>query len=231
MGTRPRHSFAIKTCGHMANKLHRELDRLCQLASDPDNPSDHAINFALTAWHMTEWVWRMHFDGDKEIQDALARSGSHCHGFLVPRLVYYLGKWWWRGGWYPDYDIRVFRRERATWGGSDPHEQIFVNGKVRRLRHPLHHYSYRDITDHIKRINHFTTVSSGELKGLGKRWRWTDSLCRPAARFFYSYVWKRGFLEGFPGFFVAVTAAVYVFLRYAKLRELELKDQKEGGCR
>jgi hypothetical protein len=41
---------------------------------------------------------------------------------------------------------------------------------------------------------------------------------------------KRGFLEGFPGLFIAVTAAVYVFLRYAKLRELELKDQKEGGC-
>ena len=184
-----------------------------------------------------EWVFLVDADERvppelrQEIQDALVRSGSHCHGFSVPRLVYYLGKWWWRGGWYPDYDIRVFRRDRATWGGSDPHEQISVNGKVRRLRHPLHHYSYRDITDHIKRINHFTTVSSGELKGLGKRWRWTDSLCRPAARFFYSYVWKRGFLEGFPGFFLAVTAAVYVFLRYAKLRELELKDQKEGGCR
>jgi glycosyltransferase involved in cell wall biosynthesis len=183
-----------------------------------------------------EWVFlvdadeRVPSDLREEARDALNRSDSRTDAFSVPRLVYHLGKWWWRGGWYPDYDVRIFRRDRATWAGSDPHEQILVNGKVRRLRHPLHHYSYRDIADHIKRINHFTTVSAGELKGLGRRWRWTDSLFRPAARFFYSYVWKRGFLEGFPGFFIAVTAAVYVFLRYAKLRELELKDQKEGGC-
>jgi len=50
-----------------------------------------------------------------------------------------------------------------------------------------------------------------------------DNLCRPAFRFFRFYLWKRGFLEGFPGFFVAVTAAVYVFLKYAKLRERELR--------
>ena len=76
MGTQPRHSFAIKTCSQMAQKLHRELGRLGLQASDPDNPSDHAINFALTAWLMTEWVWRMHFDGDRAIQDALVPMAS-----------------------------------------------------------------------------------------------------------------------------------------------------------
>ncbi|MFQ5540473.1 MAG: glycosyltransferase family 2 protein, partial [Candidatus Binatia bacterium] len=105
---------------------------------------------------------------------------------------------------------------------------IFIDGKVRRLRHPLHHFSYRDITDHLGRINHFTAVSSKELRGQGRRWGWTD-MCRPVLRFFHSYVWKRGFLEGFPGFFIAATAAIYVFLKYAKLRELELREQREGG--
>ena len=175
-----------------------------------------------------DWVFLVDADErvpaelQEEVKDALARFGARCAAFSVSRLVYYLGKWWWRGGWYPDYDIRIFRREGATWGGLEPHERLLVDGRVRKLKHPLHHRSYRDITDHFKRINHFTTLSSKELQSQRKRWRWADSLMRHALRFFYSYFWKWGLLEGFPGFFVAATAAIYVFLKYAKLRELEL---------
>ena len=99
---------------------------------------------------------------------------------------FYLGRWWWRGGWYPDYDIRLFRRDRATWGGTDPHEKILVNGKVRRLRNPLYHFSYHDIEDHVQRINRFTSISSRELFHEQKRWRLRDALLRPAFRFFRS---------------------------------------------
>ncbi|MFQ5849118.1 MAG: glycosyltransferase family 2 protein [Candidatus Binatia bacterium] len=182
-----------------------------------------------------EWVFLVDADERvpaelrEEIQEALSCFGDRFAAFSVPRLVYYLDRWWWRGGWYPDYDIRVFRRDWASWGGVDPHEQILVDGKVRRLKHPLHHFSYRDISDHLKRINCFTTVSSEELKGKGERWQWMDNLCRPAFRFFRSYALKRGFFEGLPGFFLAATAAIYVFLKYAKLRELELMEQEERG--
>lgn len=178
-----------------------------------------------------EWVFLVDSDEQvpqelrEEIQEALRRCNSQVAAFSVPRLVHYLGRWWWRGGWYPDYDIRIFRGELARWGGSDPHEKVFVEGKVRRLKHPLYHFSYRDIADHWKRINRFTTISSGEMRAERKRWRWADNLFRPPFRFFRSYVWKRGMLEGFPGFFIAATAAVYVFLKYAKLRELELKEK------
>ena len=161
-----------------------------------------------------------------EIQQAMDRDGARYAGYAVPRLVFYLGRWWRRGGWYPDYDIRLFRRERATWGGSDPHEKILVEGEVRRLRSPLHHFSYRNIDDHIERINRFTSISAAELRKQGGNWRWTDALLRPPFRFFKSYVLKRGFMEGFAGFYVAVTGAVYVFLKYAKLWELEIEEKK-----
>ena len=164
-----------------------------------------------------------------EIRAALANSAGDCAGFTLPRVVFYLRRWWWRGGWYPDYDVRLFRRDRATWGGSDPHEKILVDGKVRRLRHPLHHFSYRNIDDHIQRINRFTSISAGELRKQGARWRLADALFRPAFRFFRSYVLKRGFMEGFAGSYVAVTAAIYVFLKYAKLWELELEEKKDVG--
>jgi glycosyltransferase involved in cell wall biosynthesis len=164
-----------------------------------------------------------------EIENALVQDNGRYAGYAVPRLVHYLDRWWRRGGWYPDYDVRLFRRERATWGGSEPHEKILVDGAVRRLRYPLHHYSYRNIEDHLQRINRFTSISSRESKKQGRRWRLSDALLRPAARFFHSYVLKRGFIEGFAGFYVAVTAAVYVFLKYAKLWELELEEKKRLG--
>lgn len=163
----------------------------------------------------------------EEIQQALSRDRNHYDGYAMPRLVFYLGRWWRRGGWYPDYKVRLFRRDRASWGGAEPHDKIIVEGKVRRLRSPIYHFSYRDMDDHVQRINRFTTLSSRELKRAGGRWRLIAALARPAARFFHSYVLERGFLEGFAGFYVALTAAVYVFLKYAKLWELELEENSK----
>src|SRR6185369_6361484 len=74
-----------------------------------------------------EWVFLVDSDEEvsaelrEEIQDALHYRGEVTDAFAVPRLVYYLGRWWRRGGWYPDYDIRIFRGDRARWGGVDPH--------------------------------------------------------------------------------------------------------------
>jgi len=181
--------------------------------------------------------WVLMIDSDEEvtpelqneIREQLAGAGTLCSGFLLPRLMFYLNRWWRRGGWYPDYDVRLFRRDCAKWGGIDPHEKIIVDGPVRRLQNPLHHFSYRDIADHVQRINRFTSISSRELHTQGERWHLTDALLRPAFRFCRCYFLKRGFMEGFAGFHVAVTAAVYVFLKYAKLWELELEEKKEVG--
>src|SRR5207245_706658 len=79
-------------------------------------------------------------------------------GFAVPRLVAYLGRWWYRGGWYPRPIVRLVRRSATRWGGTDPHERAEVTGDVRSLRAPIIHYTYRDISDHLRSINRLTTV-------------------------------------------------------------------------
>jgi glycosyltransferase involved in cell wall biosynthesis len=180
-----------------------------------------------------EWVFLVDADEEvpsklrEEIQESLQHFGDRYAAFSLPRLVYYLGRWWRRGGWYPDRKIRLFRHDRAAWGGVDPHEKILVRGPVRRLKTPLHHFSYRDTADHLERINHFTTVSARELRERRKRWSRIQNVLAPAGRFLHFFFWKRGFLDGFLGFFLAMTAAVYVFLKYAKLRELELAERGE----
>ena len=107
------------------------------------------------------------------------------------------------------------------------HPELQVHGSVRRLRSPLYHFSYRNVADHINRVNSLTTISSAEMARHKRKWHWTDAIFRPVARFLRFYIFKKGFLEGFPGLFVAITAAYYVFLKYAKLRELELKREDE----
>jgi glycosyltransferase involved in cell wall biosynthesis len=179
--------------------------------------------FALSqATH--EWV--LNVDADEEVSPELRhemlavlhRNHPDVDGYFMPRLVYYLGRWWWRG-WYPGLRLRLFRKAKVRWGGVDPHEKVLLQGQADRLRGDLYHYTYDDIHDHLRALNGLTEVASRELALRRKQVRLADLLLRPLWRFLRFYVVKGGFREGVPGFFVAVTSAFYVFLKYAKLWE------------
>jgi len=178
--------------------------------------------FAL-AQVRTPWV--LNLDADERVSPALRSEAEsvlcdpRADGYYVPRLVYYLGRWWWRGGWYPDYRLRLFRRDHAVWGGMDPHEKVVLRGRTVRLRGPLLHFTYRDTAAHLATINAFTGVAVRELRLRGRKASLLDMIVRPAWRFVRFYVVRRGFLEGIAGLFASQTAAFYVFTKYAKLWE------------
>ena len=179
-----------------------------------------------------EWV--LNLDADErvspelrsEILEQLADGAPGIDGFYVPRLVHYLGRWWYRGGWYPDYRLRLFRREKAIWGGVNPHEKVLVAGKTRRLSGSLLHFTYADVSQHLMTVNRLTDISAIEAL---KRDRVSGArlITRPAWRVFRSLVMNRGIMEGWPGVFVAATAGFYVFLKYAKA--LELRKSVRAG--
>jgi len=155
-----------------------------------------------------------------EIRSALVSVGADVDGFAVPRLVPYLGRWWYRGGWYPRPKVRLVRRARAAWGGVDPHHRLEVSGRVRRLRSPILHYTYPDVAGHLRSVARLTAVAAAQVPpgrpvGLGRL------LGEPAWRFVRFALIRRGILEGVPGLFVAATDAFYVFLRWARLWERE----------
>ena len=180
-----------------------------------------------------EWV--LNVDADEEVspelrQEILAvlhQNHPAVDGFYVPRLVYYLGRWWWRG-WYPGYRLRLFRKAKVRWGGVDPHEKVLLRGQADRLRGPLYHYTYDDISDHMRALNGLTEVSSRELALRGKRTRYSDLLLRPLWRFLRFYLVSGGFRDGIPGLFVAATSAFYVFLKYAKLWERTTRSHSDA---
>ncbi len=183
-------------------------------------------NFALD--HATH-DWVVCLDADEEltpeavrsIQDAVASDDGTVAGYRLDRITYFLGVWHDRGEWSDDWQLRVFRRSRGHWTGRDPHDRVELDGKAPPLSGQLHHYNYRDLSDHLQTIDRFSARMAREMCDEGAHFRIRDLLFRPLGRFFKGYVLRRGFQKGLPGFLVSVSTAYYVFMKYAKLWELE----------
>ena len=154
------------------------------------------------------------------IQRVVAAGGEAAtSGYELDRLTWYLGRWIRHGDFYPDWTLRLFRRDAFQWAGANPHGRIEVAGTVARLSGELEHYSYRDVADHFDRVQRWSDQAAAALAERGRRAGWVDLVLRPIWRAFRSYVVKRGFLDGVPGLVVACANGLYVFLKYAKLWE------------
>jgi glycosyltransferase involved in cell wall biosynthesis len=178
-----------------------------------------------------EWV--VFLDADEEISPELASEmlqrirddNGACNGYIAHRRNYYLGRWIMHGGWVPDCEVRLFRKSRGAFAGG-LHAKVEVEGKVGELKHYYHHYNYRDIADQIDTINRYSKTAAQDMQREGRRFSYLDLLLRPPLRFIKEYLFKRGFLDGMPGLVIAVSTMYYVFVKYARLWELERFEQE-----
>ena len=183
-----------------------------------------------------EWV--LSLDGDEvlseelaaEMQRELEAHHQSTDGFEMPRMTRYLGRWIRHGSWYPDRKLRLWRKKLGRWGGENPHDRVELDTeRLRRLRHPILHYSYRDISHHVGTIDSFTTIVADEWHRKGKRPSAVAMIVKPIAKFFEVYLIKRGFLDGVAGLMIAIHTSYYIFLKHAKLRELARPDEGDKG--
>jgi glycosyltransferase involved in cell wall biosynthesis len=171
--------------------------------------------------------WVISLDADErctpelhaEIVKELERADPSLAGFEVRRHVKYLGVWINHSGWYPDWKLRVVRRGKARWGGVDPHDKLLPDGPVKRIAADIHHFTYQDFAHHIRIINHFSDVVAHEYVKAGRKPSIFQAIFHPPWKFLEVYLFRLGFLDGFPGFVVAVGSAFYIFARYVKLWE------------
>jgi glycosyltransferase involved in cell wall biosynthesis len=187
-------------------------------------------NYANTR---ASFPWILSLDADERISQELReeilkikKEEPECDGFLIPRQVYYLGKWIRHSGWYPDRKLRLFRKDKARWEGEFVHERLVVKGKIRKLRGSIHHFTYRNISEHLDRINKFSELGAQKLYAKRKKCRWHHLVFMPFFRFMKSFFWRAGFLDGYPGFIVSILNGYSIFLRYAKLREIWKKGER-----
>jgi glycosyltransferase involved in cell wall biosynthesis len=181
-------------------------------------------NYAL---EQARYEWVLSVDADEvvspqlkeSILSALQEDRGKYDGYRVNRHVFYLGRWI-NHCWYPEYKIRLFKKSRARWTGKNPHDTITLNGKYRDLHGDLEHYTYRNISHHLRTIDSFSSIGAQEKFDEGKSASLCDLIFNPLFRFLKLYVVKRGFLDGVPGFIIAVLGSYYCFLKYAKLWEM-----------
>jgi glycosyltransferase involved in cell wall biosynthesis len=172
--------------------------------------------------------WILSLDADERITPALAEevrsllaAEPPLRGYRVPRVTFHLGRWMRTTDFYPDYQTRLYDRRAARWRGKYVHESVSVDGQVGRLRHELEHYSYRDLRDHLDRINKYTSLAARQMHESGRRAGPLDLLVHPPAAFLRNYVLRRGFLDGGAGLTLSLVNAYSVFLKFAKLWELQ----------
>jgi (heptosyl)LPS beta-1,4-glucosyltransferase len=172
-----------------------------------------------------DWIFSL--DADERATPALADevkrvlSGTApMAAYRVPRVTFHLGRWIRTTDFYPDFQTRLYDRRVARWQGRFVHESVAADGPVGRLEHELEHYSYRDLADHLDRINHYTTLAARQMHERGRRASVVDLVVQGPAAFLRNYVLRRGFLDGAIGFTLSVVNSYAVFLKFAKLRQL-----------
>lgn len=180
--------------------------------------------------------WILALDADEAISPQLKKellllTGQELQlvqGFMIPRLTYYLGKWIRYGGWYPNLQIRFFHKDYGAFQGMLVHERVVLEGKIRQLKQPILHYSYRDISDHLKFIDRYSTLTAQEKYASGKKGSVLMAICEGIWKFFSMYIIRLGFLDGRVGIVVAILGAYYNFLKYIKLYELTIRKNKSS---
>jgi len=178
-------------------------------------------NFAASqASH--DWIFSL--DADERVSPALAAeiadlvaAGPRFSAYRVPRVSSYLGRWIRSTDWYPDYQVRLYDRRAASWGGEYVHESVRAAGEVGRLRGELLHLPYRDISHHLRTIDCYTELSARQMRDEGRRVTLAGLAFRPAGAFLRNYVLRRGFRQGGVGLIVSMLNSYYVFLKFARL--------------
>ena len=193
--------------------------------------SDQKNHAAALASH--DWV--LSIDADERVTPALAaeiRQTLHspaARGYRIPRVTWYLGRWIRTTDWYPDLQLRLYDRRAGRWNGRPVHESVALDGTPGQLRHELQHYAYRDISQHLATIDRYTTLAARQWHQDGRRTSALGALAHARAAFVRNYILRRGFADGGAGLLVSGLNSYYVFLKFAKLWELQAGRGRTTG--
>jgi len=175
--------------------------------------------------------WVLILDADEritpELREEITRAiqDTGYDGFSMPRRNYFLGKWIKHSGWWPDSTLRLFRKERGGLEDREVHEKVVVNGRVGQLNAPLEHYTYRTISEYVRKMEVYSSLAAKEIRKRGQPGIFS-LVAKPFFTFFKMYVLRLGFLDGVHGLVLAVLYGYYTFLKYARAWE---QHEKKGN--
>lgn len=168
----------------------------------------------------------------QEIEAILANPGTVMPvGYRIPRVNYLWGKPVYHGGYYPDYQVRLFKRDQGRYQPRQVHAHVLLDGECGTLQSPLTHYAHRSLDQTLSNLLIRMTTWEAEYRVEAARQAgrkltqnlWLNLTFRPIAAFFLRYVRQQGFRDGYRGLILSLIWAMYVGITYMKIWEMELK--------
>lgn len=210
------------------------IDRTVQIAQEfrakiikTDNPPNFHIN-KNKAIDAALGNWILQLDADEVVSKELASEiekvtikGSQVNGFWIPRKNFFLSRFLTKGGQYPDYTLRLYRKGKGRLPGKDVHEQAKVDGRVEYLKNPILHLRDKNFSIYLERFNRYTDLLAQQLENSNLKYNPFSfvnyMLIKPFFWFIKSYVRHRGYVDGFPGFIFALFSSLRFPVAYFKL--------------
>lgn len=168
-----------------------------------------------------DWVFSL--DADERITPELAReiqqlfrSAPSHDVYTVPRRNYLGRRWIRHGGWYPSRQVKLFKRSVFRWEETTVHPRAISDRPSAHLSGDLIHFSYRDLTDFVQKLNRQTTLEAEKWVQDGRKMPAGKALWRAVDRFWRAYIGKKGHRDGTLGFIAAGLGGAYQLISYAK---------------
>lgn len=174
----------------------------------------------------TRYEWILMIDSDERVGTALAGEiraavdGNQPHlAYALPRRTWAFGRYLHHGGWWPDPVVRLYHREQGHYAAALVHEKVVLDPqvRVRRLKSPLYHHTYRNLNDYLVKSAHYASVWAETRDRNGDKTSLTAGLGHGLGCFLRMYLLKAGFLDGRAGLLLALLSAHSTFVKYADL--------------
>ena len=185
-----------------------------------------------------EGPWVFVIDADEEVTPELMKeiqamldSGADEAGFLILRKASAFGNWIEHGGWFPDYQFRLFRKDRFRAEHQEVHGGFTTDGKRGRMSGLLLHHTYPTIYSYVEKMNDYTSLQvTNKLQANPDIVvPWYKLLLSPLSHFLRIFISTKGYKDGFHGFVLALLDATYSFLLYAKIWEYRMRSSRGEG--
>lgn len=201
-----------------------------------ENYVELARNFSI---FKASFDWILILDPDEEVPATLAErikkmiSKPIVSSYIeIPRKNIIFGKWMKASMWWPDYNVRLFRKGSVSWG-KEIHRPPKVEGQGLKLPNEenfaiLHHH-YESITQFVSRMNRYTDAQAEGLINEGYKFGWLDLINKPVGEFMNRYFANRGFEDGLHGLSLGLLQAFSFLVMYLKVWEREKFKEREIG--
>ncbi|HEX8965073.1 MAG TPA: glycosyltransferase family 2 protein [Patescibacteria group bacterium] len=171
--------------------------------------------------------WILSLDADEvltseliaEISEVINKN-SNINGYWIPRKNIIFGKWIQNSIWWPDYQLRLFRKGKGKFAEKHVHEMLTIEGETEKLKNPFVHDNYSSISQYLQKLDKLYTESEVEhYIASGKQIAWTDAITFPLQDFLKTFFAQKGYKDGLHGLVLSFLQAFYAEVVFAKIWE------------